>query len=1003
MSGINETRFETNANRAGGNATRVEGRDRAAGSASRASQSNHADPGRQIDWKRVIPNGFRGYQFREYLGGGGEAFVILLSNGPDMRALKLYRNNLLKPELEKNIERLSRNHKEQFIQIFESGYDPELQSHGYSWYELQQYAAGGNLKSLLANREEARKYFTTEYLKNLISQVNEALAILEKNGIVHKDLKPANILIRSKKPLRIAISDFGIATALVDNGQTQRTQANGTLYYSAPEVKLGRASPKSDFWSLGIIVYEILTGRTPYEGLNNDDDVLMQIIENKIKISFADLAGKVDDSFILLLKGLLTSSDREKRWGHDEVRRWLNGARDIPTYFDESFGIGDNAGNGETFLLVDGTKFLTVADFARNCANGPEKWRSGAGALLRGNPGLVYQELLKNRWTADADKVNWLLSENHSPEETFFRFIYTFAPELSFRYMGKEMSLNNLYACLLRMINKEAMRNEDREIFNAMGNGTLARLHTVYMELTGKRGKQEEKLHAFLERLRGINIDEQRNLFDAVNKWQSSQIGTRSLVKYSWPLAAALAAAAGSWLLQSFVINTFGFASVVGNIFTLGKLRILEGNPLTLFRLADIASMALFAVAGCILWQDWTRMWSFKKNNISDDLPDISNLGSISKRLNKDPGFYKMLLAAASLLLLLSPVAAISLTAYEDIETYALAGNKKALDYLRTHAPSTPFVGQLIGDLIPVRQKPDTKAQAIVRVTKGSTMSVLDKDSSGKWYKVAFSTKDRKDSAKTGWINAQTIAPERVAHLMPAPVIDSEPSQPQVRTPTPQPQKPAATKPQRTPQNKTQTSKKTTANDNAEKKHQQERDAQYANLVADGRSLKQAGRYEEALNRYQRAQALKDTPDMRSEIGNLQTRVADQKAKGNRASEFEKEGDLLFNKGNFKEAKAAYSKSFSVSKNAAVKNKMDVAQKCETAARLANDGDKLMAQGKHNDAIRKYQQSIAAIELSGVSNKLRAAISARDEAKNREAFMKGVITPALNTLFKKMK
>lgn len=111
------------------------------------------------------------------------------------------------------------------------------------------------------------------------SAVKALYYLKEKHNIIHRDVKPSNILINEQGQIKLC--DFGISGRLIDS--LAKTRAAGCIPYMAPErVELSQPSYdiRADVWSLGITLYELATGRSPYEGCNTDFDILVRVVNN---------------------------------------------------------------------------------------------------------------------------------------------------------------------------------------------------------------------------------------------------------------------------------------------------------------------------------------------------------------------------------------------------------------------------------------------------------------------------------------------------------------------------------------------------------------------------------------------------------------------------------------------------------------------------------------------------------------------------------------------------
>lgn len=176
-------------------------------------------------------------------------------------------------------------------------------------YEVMEYIAAGNLRAL-----GSRVPLAT--VTDVIAQLAAGLDRLHRAGIVHRDLKPENVLIRDTTPIRLAITDFGLSRVIEQS--VVFASSSRTLAYAAPESLSGQVSPARDWWSLGIIVRELLTGRTPFAGMSET------AVVDHLATRTIDADDIADPRMRLLCRGLLTRDPR-RRWTGREVDRWLAG------------------------------------------------------------------------------------------------------------------------------------------------------------------------------------------------------------------------------------------------------------------------------------------------------------------------------------------------------------------------------------------------------------------------------------------------------------------------------------------------------------------------------------------------------------------------------------------------------------------------------------------------------------------------------------------------------
>ncbi|RPJ44843.1 MAG: serine/threonine protein kinase [Betaproteobacteria bacterium] len=138
-------------------------------------------------------------------------------------------------------------------------------------YMAMEFLDGRELKDLLANKE-----LTADRALDIAAQVADGLAYAHHHDVVHRDIKPANIMIL--RDGRVKITDFGIARMRTADVRTQTGVVLGSPRYLSPEQVLGkRCDARADTFSLGVIIYEMVTGQTPFNGIDVNS-LMFQIV-----------------------------------------------------------------------------------------------------------------------------------------------------------------------------------------------------------------------------------------------------------------------------------------------------------------------------------------------------------------------------------------------------------------------------------------------------------------------------------------------------------------------------------------------------------------------------------------------------------------------------------------------------------------------------------------------------------------------------------------------------
>ena len=187
-------------------------------------------------------------------------------------------------------------------------------------YEVLPYYEAGSL--------QGHRYTFEELKTTIIPDINEALHVLHQHNIIHKDVKPSNIMQWNDRS-GVALIDFGISSVMEDGNTMIVTSTGMTPEYSAPETFRGLFLDESDYYSFGITLYELFCGSTPYKNMTADQIAQYTAVQ---KIPFpATMPKELQDLITGLTYVDIThrneSNNPNKRWTYDEVLKWCMGKK----------------------------------------------------------------------------------------------------------------------------------------------------------------------------------------------------------------------------------------------------------------------------------------------------------------------------------------------------------------------------------------------------------------------------------------------------------------------------------------------------------------------------------------------------------------------------------------------------------------------------------------------------------------------------------------------------
>ena len=254
------------------------------------------------------------------LGQGAFGKVLLVkkedkkSHNPKLFAMKIIRKaDILSNKLTENIKlekKILQFQRHAFLVHLKFAFQTNSKI-----YLVMEYLPGGSLGKFLRRQKRFNEDLTTFYSAEILL----ALEFLHEDmGVIYRDLKPDNILLNANG--HIKITDFGLAKEEGPEGDLAYTFA-GTPEYLAPEILLGKGHTHvADYWSLGVLIFEMLSGRTPFAvPSGNVTEVIQKILENKPKIP-----AYFNEPAIDLIEKLLTT-DPMKRLG-------VNGTAEIKSH-----------------------------------------------------------------------------------------------------------------------------------------------------------------------------------------------------------------------------------------------------------------------------------------------------------------------------------------------------------------------------------------------------------------------------------------------------------------------------------------------------------------------------------------------------------------------------------------------------------------------------------------------------------------------------------------------
>src|SRR5262245_9648093 len=226
-----------------------------------------------------------GYTLKRGIGRGGfgEVYYAVSDGGKEV-GLKLVRGGNLEIELRGMSQCLNLKHPH-----LVSLYDLRTDAQGDRWVVME-YIAGEPLNVVLGRHPSG---LPVELAVQWFLALAKAVGCLHDHGIVHRDLKPGNIFLENGT---VKVGDYGLCKFMSSSQRTAQTQSVGTVHYMAPEISTGNYNKQIDIYAAGIILYEMLSGRVPFEG-ESAGEILMKHLTtppdlSKLPAPYVSIVGK---------------------------------------------------------------------------------------------------------------------------------------------------------------------------------------------------------------------------------------------------------------------------------------------------------------------------------------------------------------------------------------------------------------------------------------------------------------------------------------------------------------------------------------------------------------------------------------------------------------------------------------------------------------------------------------------------------------------------------------
>ncbi len=346
----------------------------------------------------------------------GEADLYVCKHEDKEYVVKVYRRKrAVKPEVVSVLKSINSPY---VASLFDTGEYNELP------FEILPYYKNGSL--------QGRKFSLDELKRTIIPCVNEGLKALHQNNIIHKDLKPSNIMLLDDNK-SVAIIDFGISSVVEQGNTVLVTKTGMTPEYSAPETFRNLFLEESDYYSFGITMFELYCGYTPYKNMNAEEIAQFTAVQ---RIPFPkDMPKELQDLISAVTYFDITNRHKRenpnRRWTYAEVKNWCEGKKQaIP-----GEGVGMIAAKVIPTYTFAGQGYTDIPSLITALAS---NWNEGKKQLYRGLMSAFFKKFNHSiaEYCMDAEEES--TRTVGKDDIIFWNLLYKIYPELNgFYWMGQ--------------------------------------------------------------------------------------------------------------------------------------------------------------------------------------------------------------------------------------------------------------------------------------------------------------------------------------------------------------------------------------------------------------------------------------------------------------------------------------------------------------------------------------------------------------------------------------